>query len=70
MEASIPVPYCTRHRPYVTEEAAKLLQEVGCDQSEWVCRTPPVKPKGGDVFVYVAESERHISKCKVIVLYI
>ena len=38
--------------------------------SEFVEHHPYCKLKGGDVFVYVAESERHISKCKVIVLYI
>ena len=65
METSIPVPYCTRYTPYATEEVAKILQEIKCDKikhSSGVCRTPPVKPKGGDVFLYVAESENHISK--------
>ena len=50
MEVSIPMSYWTRYTPYTTEEAAKIPQEISCDKSEhsrWVCRTPPVKLKGG-----------------------
>ena len=63
MEPDVPAPYCTdRHTPYSTDEAATILQQVIGSEADGVCSTPPVKPKGGDVFLYVAQNDKTISK--------
>jgi len=62
MEPAVPVPYCRSHfTPFSTHEAAEILQRISGSDKGVRC-TPPVKPKGGDVFIYIAQSERHISK--------
>ena len=44
-----------------TDEAVIILQQVSGGENG-VCSTPPVKPKGGDVFVYFTQNDRSIRK--------
>ena len=57
-DSGIPAPYCTRHHAYTTEEAAGILRGISRENPH-VCSSPPVKPKGGDVFLYEAEGEEY-----------
>ena len=51
-----PQPYCTRYLPFKTEDAARLLRETE-DSDPLIITAPPVKPKGGDVFIYSSKGK-------------
>jgi len=46
-----PKPYSTRYHAFKAEEAENILRGVQEDDP-LICSVPPVKPKGGDVFIY------------------
>ena len=50
-----PQPYCTRYVPFRAEEAERMLREAE-DTDPLVISTPPIKPKGGDVFIYSSKA--------------
>ena len=51
-----PKPYCTRYVSFKAEDAERLLREADNDDS-LIISTPPVKPKGGDVFIYSSKGK-------------
>ena len=46
-----PLPHSMRYKAFTPNEAASILSAVEKDDPR-VCSVPPVKPKGGDVFLY------------------
>ena len=47
----IPKPFCIRYISYTPREAADFLGVIADDDSK-IIHTPPIKPKGGDVYIY------------------
>ena len=46
----IPKPFCIRYISYTPREAADFLSVIVDDDSK-IIHTPPIKPKGGDVYI-------------------
>ena len=46
-----PLQHSTRYKAFTPDEAASILSAVEEDDPR-ICSVPPVKPKGGDVFLY------------------